>query len=169
MKRSCMAALLMACMLVFGCNQKTTAPTMADGSKNMIMVLFDRGIEDSFTPKQVEWRNEVGTFMEADLVNRLNRTGYSARLIQARSEYTPAKGVYLLPVKITSYNPGSQAARYLVGFGAGACGLDIHYELIDDSNTVLISMDDGAGSSRGWRPCVQKLDNNIVAAIGYKL
>lgn len=169
MKRVCMVALLMVSVLVFGCNQKTTAPTMADGSKHMIMVLLDRGIEDTFTPKQVEWRNEVGAFMETDLVNRLNRVGYNARLIQDRNEYAPAKGVYLLPVKIISYNPGSQAARYLVGFGAGACALDIHYELIDDSNAVLISTNDGVGSSIGWRPCVQKLDNNIIATIGDRL
>ncbi len=165
MKRLCTVALLVVCLLGFGCNQKSSSPNMADDSKTLIMVLFDRGIDDTLTTKQVQWRNEVGTYMEADLVNRLKRAGYSARLILDQSEYTPVKNAFLLPVKIVSYNPGSQAARFLVGFGAGACGLDIHYELIDSVNTTLISTDDGTGSSRGWRPCVQKLNKNIIAAI----
>jgi hypothetical protein len=53
----------------------------------------------------------------------LGRAGYSARQIDSRSEFDPSSGEYLLPVKVIKYNPGSKAARILVGFGknSGYC------------------------------------------------
>ncbi len=139
---------------------------VAKGEK--ILVVIDRGIESSFTETQVRNRNQVGDFMDGDLIKLMSKAGYDARLIQNASEYKGGAGSYLLVVRIKEYNPGSKAARMFVGYGAGATSMKIRYDLKDGSGTIQ-SDDLGVGSGRDWRNVVRKLGEQTVAGVKKKL
>lgn len=163
MKR--VAAVLSILTLVAATGCKTTrAPVAASGQKIQISVLLDRGAE-GLDERRAKYREQLGVYMERDLVRRLTRAGYAVSQIRDEAGYKAAPDSYLLAVKVTSYNPGSKAARMLVGYGAGATSINIHYELRGKDAAPLLAKDDGVGSSRDWTFCVVKLDQNIVAAV----
>ena len=145
------------------------APKTADGGKIHISVLTDRNLTPDLAAKQVEQYNQVGEFMEKDLVATLAKAGYEAAPIQKKEEFTPGQGKYLLAWKIVRYSSGSKAARMVVGFGAGATSLDIHFTLSADGTQELLAKDDGVGSSRDWTFCCRKLDQNIEKAVSAAL
>jgi hypothetical protein len=116
-------------LLVAGCATAPRAPLTAGGERIEIMVFSDRGNPDEMDERQYQRRIEVGQWMEGDLIDLLTRSGYQAALIGSKEEFKARDGRYLLTVKIVKYNPGSSAARIIVGFGAGAASLDNHYEL----------------------------------------
>jgi hypothetical protein len=159
----------LAVLLVSACVTRSRAPVSASGSKVEIAVLSDRRDPKEMEARQWGWRNEVGQFMESDLVNQLNRAGYTARLIKSQNEFESADGRYLLKVEIKSYNPGSSAARVLVGFGAGAAGLDTHYELYGAATNPVLAWDDGVGTSQHWTKLPRKLNSNAVRKINEQL
>lgn len=109
---------------------------------------------------------QIAKWMERDLARVLERRGsYQARSLASRDQFVKGSGECLLDVRITRYNPGSKAARAIVGFGAGACSLDIHYEFSSPGGNVLLSRDDGCGSSMEWMRLARKLNENMLAAI----
>ena len=58
------------------------------------------------------------------MVNLLRkRGGYQSRALGLNETFKPAPNTYLLSIKVLKYNPGSKAARMLVGYGAGAVSL----------------------------------------------
>ena len=134
-----------------------------------LFVLIDRGIEKSFTDNQVNNRDQVGEYMEQDLPAVLKKSGFNARLINKRSEYRPAARSYLLTVKITNYNPGSKAARMLVGYGAGATSMDTHFELFGSGSTPLLSDNQSVGSGRDWRNVIRKINEQTTKAVAKKV
>ena len=105
--------------------------------------------------KQME---QLTNFIKQDLKRKLKKL-YDVSFVTDPSATTPENGLFMV-YNIIKYNPGSTAARYLVGFGAGSCSLDIKYEILQDNNSILLK-EDGCGSSRGWRKCVVKLNKNI--------
>lgn len=141
-----------------------TAPAPTAG-RAVIYVLFDRGIATGVDDRETTQRQQVGDYMERDLVRALTKAGYAAKAIAKRAEFTAVADNYLLTVKIVRYNPGAKAARYVVGYGAGAASLDIHYELTGAKNDAVLSKDDGVGSSRDWQFCCRKLNQNMTQAI----
>ncbi len=155
-------------VLVFGCATASNAPRTMTGEKIRIAVLSDRGDPNAMEARQWQYRTEVGTYMERDLINRLNRTGYDARLIQSESEYVPAADSYLLITEIRKYNPGSSAARIVVGFGAGSCSLDMHYTVRNGAQ-VLQSWDDGIGTSMDWRRLAVALNDKLARKFNAEL
>ncbi|MCF7848411.1 MAG: DUF4410 domain-containing protein [Kiritimatiellales bacterium] len=150
---------LLAVLTVSGC-KTTQAPLAQSGQKVHIDVLVNRGDPNTMESKQWGWRNEIGEFMEPNLVRRLGDYGFSSAQIQKASDFKGKPDSYLLSVKIKSYNPGSSAARILVGYGAGACALDCHYELMDAQGKKVLDWDDGCGSSSDWRRLPVKLNQN---------
>lgn len=152
--------LLLAILLLTGCAASSgRAPRNASGNKLEILVLSDRG--DNVT-KAI---GELAPFMEKDLIGQLNRAGYQAKQIKVKSEFTPGNGRYLLTTRIVNYNPGSSAARMIVGFGAGSASLDNHYELFGNTAQPLLSWDDGVGTSEHWSKLCRKLNSNTVKRI----
>lgn len=141
-----------------------TMPAATNG-KAVIYVFLDRGIADGMAGFEATQRKQVGDFMVQDLVGTLGKAGYAAKVIEKPADYTAAPDRYLLSVKIVRYNPGAPGARVVVGYGAGAASLDIHYDLTGASGGTVLSKDDGVGSSRGWRPCCHKLNQNMTQAI----
>lgn len=131
-----------------------------------LYVIIDRGISDSMTDYQIRNRNQVGDYMDEDLIRLLKKAGYNARLISKHSERS---GGYLLVVKITNYNPGSAAARYAVGYGAGAASMNIHYDLYGEGSSAIKADNLGVGSGRDWRYVVRKLGEQTTRAVSEKL
>ncbi|MBU0544546.1 MAG: DUF4410 domain-containing protein [Proteobacteria bacterium] len=150
--------------------KKAEADTLPEpsytGKKPRINVLMDIGGDD-LTQPQREQREHLNDFMGKDLVRTLDKAGYEASLISDRSQYI--KGTYLLKVTIVKYNPGSKAARIVVGFGAGAVSLDTRYELFAPGGNLLVSDDHGVGSSMDWTFCARKLNKQTVSAVSGKL
>ncbi len=137
--------------------------TASSGAQEQINILLDPGSNAR------EYR-QMGTRMERDLKNVLEKRGhYQAPILRTRDEFKQGKGDYLLTVKIVRYNAGSKAARIVVGFGAGTCSMDIHYELIGPQGNTLLSKDDGCASGLDWQRLARKLNENILAAIQTRL
>ena len=170
MKTYPIAMCLVFCvLLVTGCATAPRAPLTDAGEKIEIVVVSDRGNPSEMTERQYEYRVEVGQWMERDLLNMLRRSGYEAVLIESKDKFEARKGRYLLTIKIESYNPGSTAARMLVGFGAGAASLDNHYELYGITPQPLMSWNDGVGTSEHWKKLPRKLNANTVRKITEQL
>jgi hypothetical protein len=150
--------------------QKAETDTLPDpvstGKKPKINVLMDVS-GDGLAQVQIDQREQLNDFMGKDLLRMLNRAGYEASLIANRNQY--AKGTYLLKVTIVRYNPGSKAARIVVGFGAGAVSLDTRYELFAPGGNLLVSDEHGVGSSMDWTSCARKLNKQTVDAVSGKL
>ncbi len=156
---------LMAFLVLVSCVSAFTTVYAAE-SDVVIYVLTDCNITSDLSPRDAEARNDIGQYWENDLIKILTkRGGYQAQLIENKSDYKPGDNTYLLETKILKYNSGSTAARMIVGFGAGACSMDIHYELSGKDSTSLLSKDDGVGSSRDWRNVARKLNENILKEI----
>jgi hypothetical protein len=163
----CFLLILMAAMAI-SCGTSPKAPTTPDGQPTTIVVLFDRGLEDK-TEDQINQLNQLSDFMETDLINRLKNTGYNAELGYKDEPAAPTPGKYVMTVKLVKYNPGSKAARMMVGMGAGTCTLDLHYELQGEAAEPLISKDHGRASSDDWDNIARRLNKEMVEDITIKL
>lgn len=143
---------------------------LPDAGQYTIHVLVEPGGPAGVPAAEMKQREQVCAYMEKDLVNVLNkRGGYQAQAIRSRSQFTGMLNQYLLAVKIARYDPGSKAARVVVGYGAGSTSLDIHYEFYGGAPSPLIAANDGVGSGRDWNFCVRKLNENMLAAVTAKL
>ncbi len=125
-----------------------------------VSVVFDRGL-DGKTQDQQNQLNQVGERLEAYVLEIFGDNGVKAEKIASREVFDPAKTHYLLTIRMVNYNPGSKAARMLVGLGAGATSLDIHYELFSADKTQLLAKDHGRGSSRDWTYVCRTLGKDI--------
>ncbi len=136
----------------FACS-RATAPTLPGGEKLKILVLFDRGNPENPDVNQLENRNQVGEWMESDLIRILNNGGYEAKLIQKNEEYTPAPGKYLLKIAIAGYSRSFVTSFLILG---------IHYELFGEEGNPVLIFNDGVDSKRDWTICARKLNKNTV-------
>ncbi|MBU1053793.1 MAG: DUF4410 domain-containing protein [Proteobacteria bacterium] len=157
--------LFLGLVVASGCATQRAMPVTSSGEKIHIDILSDRGNPSTMESRQWQYRNEVGSFMEPNMVRRLRDFGFSSALIQKNSDFQRRPGSYLLKMTITSYNPGSTAARILVGFGAGACSLDCHYELVDSNGKTVKSWDDGVGTSQNWQRLPITLNKRNAAKV----
>ena len=167
MKKRILLIALSFLLLVTGACMKQIRLTTNDPIT--LFILSNRGNPDEMNERQFQYRNEVGEYMEANLANLFNRAGYEVRLIEDREEYIPAHDSYLLIVSIVSYNPGSAAARILVGAGVGAASLTNKYELYGEDDYPLLHYNDGAGSGSGWRDCVLQLNRRALERVTNKI
>ncbi|MFH0917700.1 MAG: DUF4410 domain-containing protein [Candidatus Omnitrophota bacterium] len=133
-----------------------------------ICILFDNGVNSTLNDRQAKSQERLSDWMDNDLVRvfaRYEKSGYQAKRIEKRQDYTPQPNNYLLTVKITEYRPGSKAARIIVGYGAGGVALKIHYELFVDGVKSILSKDDSTYSGREWINAARKLNQNIAKAV----
>jgi hypothetical protein len=146
-----------------------SAVTMPNGSRVAIMLFSDRGVTAETPPEKADQLNQLGEWMESDLIAILKNTGYDATLVQSRDTPTGV-GSYLLRVQILEYNGGSKAARMFVGFGAGAARLNTHYELVGPGGSVYLTAAPNASTGRGdWKHAVRKIDQDTVMAVNTRL
>ena len=147
-------------LLVFSAN------AFAEGKvkTGAIQVLFDRGLEGK-TDAQKTQLNQVGDYFESYFCRLFTEAGYTVTKITSRDQFDPASGQYLLTVKTVNYNPGSKAARILVGMGAGVTTLKIHYELFGADKDALIAKDQERGSSRDWQFLCKTLSKDTLKEV----
>lgn len=164
MKR--IVVLLLLLVPLMGCGQPRSAAVKADGSRYAVYVIVDSGITATMTESQLRAQEQMASWMENDLLNLLKRAGYQAVSVANSAQFEGGSGNYLLQVKIVNYNPGSKAARMLVGFGAGATSLDIQYQIVNGQKLTLEDRSDGVGSSRDWSYCGRVLNQRMIATLG---
>ncbi len=157
--------LIVLLVVVSGCARSAPAPNSSGGEKIEIMLLSHRGDPATMSERDYQFRIEVGQWMERDLLNMLRRSGYEAQQIIARKEFSPKAGRYLLEVTIDKYNPGSSAARIVVGFGAGAASLDNSYALSATLQQPVLSWSDGVGTSQHWNRLPRTLNERAVKKV----
>jgi hypothetical protein len=163
----CLAVWTVASM---GCAHRAAkAPLTASGQRIQIQFICDRGDPATMESRQFQYRQEVGAFMERDLLTRLTKSGYEASQLQKREEFKPGPDRYLLTIAITMYNPGSTAARMMVGYGAGAASMNTSYKLFGADPQPILEWTDGRGTSEHWSKIPRKLNVDAVNKITEKL
>jgi len=130
-----------------------------------IDVLFDRGL-DGMTLNQQNQLNQLSDFLEPNLLTQFRRAGYTMKTIISREQFQASPGRFLLIVKTVNYNPGSKAARMVVGFGAGSTSLDVHFEVYGEDDQPLLSKDHGRRSTLDWQNVCRALNKDIVRFTG---
>jgi len=132
--------------------------------KKSISILINNGLDQSTNQNTTAQMEQLCTFIKQDIQKRLRSLG-DVTFITDKKDFTADGKDFLLIYNILNYNPGSSAARIMVGFGAGACSMDIEYELIGSDKKSITTNKDGCGSGRGWRAVVEKLDKQLVQHI----
>jgi len=178
MRKYLLVVLLLSVMLVFGCkttrstSSKSVSKPIAPKKSVSIYVLVDRGIKANMNGFVKSQYNSVGLWMENNLAKTLEKAGYKPYLIQSRKAYKRGPGKYLLKVTITNFGGGAPGVR--VGwryrrYGRGADTLDTRYELFGRSSKTFLAKKHGTSSSRGWRRCAKKLNEDTVQAVTERL
>lgn len=158
--------------VVFTIGFLNSADAVENGAQKTIYVLFDDGVNGSLDARQAKAQAQLSDWMDDDLVRvfaRYAKSGYQAKRIEKRKDFTPQSNNYLLSVRILEYRAGSKAARIVVGFGAGGVSLKIHYELSANGRNAIISKDDGVFSGREWISAARKLNENMAKAVTERL
>lgn len=161
MRKTLMIMPAAICLLLLGCASAPKAPMGPDGKKIAIEVSVDGGYEqiDASNPKHVNQRNQLVNYMKKTTVEQLKASGYEASLLD--SAKGPSQGARTLALRIDNYNPGSAAARVLVGLGAGAATLDVSAVYKEGAN-VLLTTQKSFASGRDWRKIVKKINIQIM-------
>jgi hypothetical protein len=152
---------------LFGCAAK--APVMQDGKQVAIFVLSDRGIKANTKEDERKDRNEMGQFIEEDIVNTLKHEGYTATLIQNRNQYVKGATNYLVIVRINDLRLVGRAARGFAGFTAGPTILKSHFEVSGASGKIALSYDDEDTTTQDWTNSPRELNERLVKKINEKL
>lgn len=147
--------------LLSGCASAPKAPRGPGGEKIAVELSVDGGWEqiDESNANQVSQRRQLVNFIRTETVRQLSGSGYDANLLD--SAKGPKAGARQLKLRVVNYNPGSAAARMLVGFGAGAATLDISAEYKDGSK-LLLSTNKSVASGTDWRKNVRKINILIM-------
>jgi hypothetical protein len=178
MKKYLLLGLLLSVMLIFGCkttqstSSKSTSKPVAPKKSVSIFVLVDRGIKANMNGFIKSQYNSVGLWMEKDLVRALEKTGYKPYLIQNRKAYKRGPGKYLLKVTITNFGGGAPGVRMgwrYRRYRSDAETLDTRYELFGRGSKPFLAKTHGTSSSRGWRRCAKKLNEDTVQAVTERL
>jgi hypothetical protein len=128
-------------------------------------VVADPGIKDGMTENERNDRNEVGEFMEKDLVKKLKHEGYNATLIRDRSQYVQADSNYLVNVKISMLRLVGGASRFWLGYATGPTILHTQCEAISPSNKQLFDYTDEDSTIRDWQLSPKELNERLVNRI----
>ena len=132
-----------------------------DGSAYTLEVYFDR----NSALKNADQVAQVVSFMEPDLHELLQNTGYSVVPSTNPEAFVPGPNKFLLIVKVLNYNPGSKAARMLVGFGAGSLVLDTQHLLYSGPGQLLFQGTGAVGSARDWEYAARKINQQVTKEV----
>jgi hypothetical protein len=150
--------LLAAAWISLACSGATPLVAGPAGSKSVSIEVAD-GIRPDMRGDVQKAHRDLAKFIERDMAARLTKSGFRV---------APESADYQIKMDLLNYNPGSKAARAFVGFGAGACSVDLSLDMTGPQGSLL-STKDGVGSSRDWRYCVQVLNKRfqpqIVSAV----
>ena len=159
------AALIAA--VIIGCAPK--APVLQDGKQVSIFVLSDRGIKTGMKEDERKDRDEMGQFMEEDLVDSLRHEGYNATRIHTRGQYVKGSANYLIVVKINDLRLVGRGARGFAGFTVGPTILKNHYEVSGTGKKLTLSYDDEDSTTQDWTNSPRELNGHLINKINGKL
>jgi Domain of unknown function (DUF4410) len=107
-------------------------------------------------PSQIEdegdrrFADRMAGFYQSELVRRLRATGLFSRIVNLSETDLSPSGDRVLRLRgsITRLGRGSQAARYLIGFGAGSTRAQAEMQFVDvqSGRVVLVTADRRLGS-----------------------
>lgn len=129
------------------------------------VITLEVAFERSPDIKNVDQVEQVVGFMQPDLEQMLTNLGYSVVRQPAPAAFQPGPNRYLVVVRVTNYNPGSKAARMLVGLGAGALVLNTENELLGAPGAVLFRSNGSVGSSRDWTNAARKINQQVAKEV----
>lgn len=139
---------------------------MANNEKVSLYFYCDKGITADMSEDKVAQMEQVTDFMQRHFIGYASKAGYDPYLLNDPADFVAGEGRYLVAVKVKKYNGGIKALRIVVGFGAGAASMDIHYDLYADLDEPLLSKDDGVGSSNpNWIVIPAKLNERMLAEV----
>lgn len=147
--------------MVIGC---ASTPNIPESERRQLVLAIEEGDPNELGVTQYNQRVQLRDYMRADLVKRLDEAGFNVVEVASSAEYAQYPGAQLLVVHYDNYDPGSAAARVMVGFGAGSCSLDLSAYLYDGER-LLDSWRDGRASSMAWGKVVKKLDQEMVKRV----
>jgi len=151
----------------FGCSG--TAPVLPDEEKTAIFIISDRGIKENMKEDEHNDRNEVGEWMEENLIEIFNEARYKAILIQNRNEYTAGPKKYLLTVTMKDLRLVGRSSRTWLGSMAGPTWVENHYDFFGDGEKPLLSYNDGEGTIRDWTKSPEELNERVLEKVEEKL
>ena len=160
---------IVALIFVVGFACSGTVPVLPDGEKTAIFIISDRGIKESMIEDERNDRNEVGQWMQENLIEIFNEAGYKAILIQNRNEYTAGLGKYLLAVTIKDLRLAGRASRFWLGSMAGPTWVENHYDFFGNDEKPLLSYDEGKGTVRDWTKSLEELNEIVLKKVKEKL
>jgi hypothetical protein len=168
MKKQVVLIVVVALMaaLFIGCAAK--APVMQGGKQVALFVLSDRGIKAGMKEMEISDRNEMGEFLEEDIISELKHEGYNAVLIKNRSQYVQGPANYLVSVRIIDLRLVGGGARYWAGATVGPTVLKAHYEVSGSSNKVALSYDDEDTTFRDWSDAAKELNDRLAKKLNEK-
>ncbi len=172
MKNMGIVLILISGACFFGCGFSISAPKAPNGQKVAVFVLFDRGVNSNTPAEDVEEQNQVGAWMEKDLVSKFNQGGYVASLVQSGDVHPQGPENFLVKVTITKYVPPSHTSRVEAGFGEGFVQLDVSYELFALKNNNQHRVYSGHHSmptARGWEYAASQLTEQVASDINDRL
>ena len=150
--------ILIIVVVIAGCAK---SPVMQDGKQVTIFIVSDRGIKDTMEQNERDDRNEVGEFMEVDLLKKLKNEGYIATVIRDRGQYVQGTAHYLLNVRIDMLRLVGKASRFWLGHATGPTILNIHYEAVGPNNRQF-AYDDNDTTIRDWMLAPKALNERLV-------
>jgi hypothetical protein len=169
MKVKSIIAVISATFMV-SCGGGAKAPTTADGSRVSIALLSDRGIREGMTDQVKGELNELGAWMEQDLMRIFREGGYDIALIASREDFTLGRGKFLLTFTITHYRPGRISTREEAGFGQGVVEIDTQVALFKDNVTLpVLQKKQGDTSGREWQYCAGQVNLATAPAVSDRI
>ena len=115
----------LVCFSLLSCGGTTVkAPTTADGSKISLFIHSDRGIRDDMTDQEKAELNELGEYMEQEMMRVFSEGGYAVSKIGDFDDFTHGENEYLMTFVIDKYEPARLNAPEEQGFGEGGVAID---------------------------------------------
>ena len=168
MRKQFVVIVVVALMVVLfiGCAPK--APVMQDGRQVTMFVLPDRGIKSDMNENERNDRNEMGEFLEEDIVSKLNHEGYQATLIKNRTQYVQGATNYLVEVRIIDLRLVGRGARYWGGVLTGTSMIKAHYEVTGSGNKTVLAYNDDDHTLRDWSDNARTLNGRLAEKLNGK-
>jgi hypothetical protein len=154
--------------LIFGCGPPKP-PVIRDSKQVAIFVLSDRGIKSGMTEDESKDRNEMGQFMEENLVDLLKHEGYNTTLIQNMNQDVQGPENYLIAFRINNLRLVGKGSRFWIGMMGGPTILECHIEVSGSSGKLSMSYDDEDTTTGDWTNSPRELNERLAKKINDRL
>lgn len=159
---------VLVCVASLAARTRGASPATSGGGKK-IFVVVDRGV-DEVTERFVKQRNQVGVYLERDLVTRLQRAGFVPALVKSTDEFKGEAGTLLLTAKIVDYDSGGRTTTFVFGgvqTKSGQPSMELRCELFTKKGSEPAMKDDLKVTTRrqSWQAVAQRINALTVSAV----